>query len=261
MIKDYSQITEMPGAKVTQEQVLRAYQRYYFAVQFCEGKDVLEVACGGGLGLGLLARVAKSVTAIDIEKKNLDRAEATYQGHSKIKVLPGDAEQLRFGDRSFDVVILYEAIYYLSNPEKFLAECRRVLRLEGILIIGSANREWTDFNLSVYTTRYFSALELKDWMGQGGFRTDIYKGFPVNGQSQGGLSRHLSLIKRIAVKLRLIPKSMKYKKYLKRIFVGQLVPLPNELPEGLETYIPPDPLDLKQPDRQFKVIYAVGHIQ
>ncbi|OGQ23341.1 MAG: hypothetical protein A3I05_05230 [Deltaproteobacteria bacterium RIFCSPLOWO2_02_FULL_44_10] len=254
---DYSLITERAGANVTQEQLLRVYQRYVFAAQYCHGKDVLEAACGSGVGLGLLGDVAHSVTALDCERKNLFHAETTYQQDSKVRILHGDAQAIPFPDKSFDVVILYEAIYYLSHPEKFFAECKRVLRSGGRLIIGSANREWADFNPSIYSTRYFSASELYEMMEKEGFQTKIYKGFPIE-ESQGGKQKVLSLMKRVAVKLHCIPKSMKYKKFLKRIFVGQLVPLPPRLTQGSVEYREPTPLSLGK-ETQFKVIYAVGH--
>ncbi len=49
---DYTTVTEVPGNQVTQEQLERMFHRYCFASNFAEGKDVLEVACGAGLGLG-----------------------------------------------------------------------------------------------------------------------------------------------------------------------------------------------------------------
>jgi SAM-dependent methyltransferase len=257
---DYSQITETPGSRVTAEQLSRAYQRYFFAVPYCRDKDVLEVACGGGAGLGLLVEAARSVTAIDLEEKNLQRAREIYQDDPKVKVLWGDAQRLEFPQNSFDVVLLYEAIYYLPRPEFFLQECRRVLRPGGHLLIGSANREWKDFNPSAYSTRYFSCAELQQLMREHDFETELFKGFPVP-ERNGFKGRLLSLIKRTAVRLHLIPKSMKYKKFLKRLFVGKLVLLPRRLTSGVAEYLPPLPVDPGDPDRQFKVIYAVGRLR
>lgn len=254
--KDFTQITEEPGSRVTPEQVLRVYQRYRFAAGYCVGKKVLELACGGGSGLGLLAETASEVVALDIEPKNLERARTAYPASDKIRILEGDAMRVPFPDSSFDTVILFEAIYYLPSAENFLKECRRVLKPSGHLIIGSANREWKDFNPSTFSTRYFSALELKDLMERHGFSTALFHGFPVNGGGIKGVA--LSRLKRLAVHLHLIPKSMKYKKFLKRIFVGRLVELPRRLTEGSAEYLPPLPLDLSVSDGQFKVIYALG---
>jgi 2-polyprenyl-3-methyl-5-hydroxy-6-metoxy-1,4-benzoquinol methylase len=66
---DYCTVTELPGSNATKEQLARLYHRYHFAAGFCEGKDVLEVACGAGQGLGYLARKAKSVVGGDYGRR------------------------------------------------------------------------------------------------------------------------------------------------------------------------------------------------
>ncbi len=62
---DFLSVTELAGDEVTQEQVDRLCNRYYWAGTYCEGKDVLEAACGTGQGLGYLAKRAKSLSAGD----------------------------------------------------------------------------------------------------------------------------------------------------------------------------------------------------
>jgi len=52
----------------------------------------------------------------------------------------------------------------------------------------------------------------------------VYGGFPVN--SKGAKSGIISLVKRLAVKLHLIPGSLKARAYPKRIFIGKLIHLP-----------------------------------
>ena len=45
-----------------------------------------------------------------------------------------DACKLRYADDSFDVVIIANALHIIPEPEKALAEIRRVLKKDGILI-------------------------------------------------------------------------------------------------------------------------------
>jgi len=61
MAIDYTTVTEMPGLKASREQLAMLYTRYAFAAKFCDGKDVLEVGCGAGQGLGYLATKARKV--------------------------------------------------------------------------------------------------------------------------------------------------------------------------------------------------------
>jgi len=77
MKTDYTSVTEIAGSKVSNEQLLRMAHRYHFAAGFCAGKDVLEVACGAGVGLGYLAKFAKRVVGGDIDQKSPEiRTEA-----------------------------------------------------------------------------------------------------------------------------------------------------------------------------------------
>ena len=64
-MSNYYEITETPGLKATQEQIARIYHRYHFARQFAKGKDVLEVACRSGIGLGYIAKVANKLVGGD----------------------------------------------------------------------------------------------------------------------------------------------------------------------------------------------------
>lgn len=256
---DYNTVTETPGVGASKQQLSMLYGRYRFAAPYCEKKDVLEVACGTGQGLGYLAKTANRVVGGDIDDVNLRHAHAHYDGRSNIEVIKIDAHQLPFGEHSFDTILLYEAIYYLENPEKFLKECARVLRPGGTLIICSVNREWSDFNPSPFSQRYFSALELTELFGAAGFnKSEIFGAFPVDNASLK--SRVISRIKRTAVSLNLIPKTMKGKEWLKRVVFGPLSPLPAEVQEGLAEYVPPVQISPNRPCPSYKVIYIKGQI-
>lgn len=135
MTRNYTAITERPGLSVTPEQLAMAYTRYNTAARFCEDKDVLEVACGPGFGLGYLAKKARRVVAGDVDEELLNLAQQRYRDRTNIDLRVFDAHQLPFEDYSFDVVILFEAIYYLAQPEMFLDECHRVLRKNGVFLL------------------------------------------------------------------------------------------------------------------------------
>jgi ubiquinone/menaquinone biosynthesis C-methylase UbiE len=256
MQTDYTAVTETPGIMASKEQIARMYQRYHFALQLCHGKEVLEVACGAGQGLGYIASSAKRVVGGDIDESNLRFAREHYAGRSNIELHLLDAHDLPFPDDSFDVVILYEAIYYLAHPEVFLDECRRIVRSEGTLLICTVNKDWTDFNPSPHSTRYFSARELYQLLSERFTDVQLYGGFQATADSLR--DRITSLIKRTAAALNLIPKTMKGKEKLKRIFFGRLVPLPAELKEGMAAYEAPVPIPHDCPNYQYKVLYAVA---
>ena len=254
---DYSFITESPGSKATQEQIERLYQRYHFARQFAGEKDVLEAACGSGIGLGYLAKVARKVVGGDIDENNLALARKYYQSsNGKIGVDSIDAHALSFSDRKFDLVLLYEAIYYLKDPPKFVSEAARVLQKDGTLIICTVNKDWEDFHPSPYTYLYFSVPELYKLLKDRFDNVKIYGAFPV--EKDGVKNFFVSFIKRIALNLNLIPGSLSARAYLKRIFMGKLEPLPEEIYENMAPYEPPIEIGTDKSSKDFKIIYVVA---
>lgn len=256
---EYLSVTENPGCGAHSEQIERLYQRYHFALDYCRDKEVLEVACGGGMGLGYLARFAKRVVGGDIDESNLKFARKYYHDRKNIELKVLDAQQLPFDDNSFDIVIMYEAIYYLPEPMRFVEEAHRVLRDKGVVIICTANREWSGFNPSPHSHIYFSARELVSSLEKGGFTVTMFAGSPVSVET--AKDKVISIIKQSAVKLHLIPKTMKGKESLKRLFFGKLKPIPSEVTDGMSDYSPPVSIPANIPNVDYKVIYAVGQLR
>lgn len=252
---EYSAITEAPGLMASGEQIERLYHRYRFALEFAAGMDVLEVACGTGIGLGLLAEDAKSVVGVDIDAKNLAVARRISEKNS-VELGEMDAHNLVFPDASFDLVVFFEAIYYLKNPERFVAEARRVLRNSGRLIVCTVNPDWKDFHPSPFAEKYYSVRELRSLLAAKFRQVNFYGAFPV--AKDGFQAWCLSVLKRAAVSLDLIPESLRARAYLKRLFFGPLQPIPDRIYLDMTHYEPPVPIDGYAADITFKIIYAVA---
>jgi hypothetical protein len=133
-----------------------------------------------------------------------------------------------------------------------------VLRDGGVVLICTVNRQWADFNPSSFSMKYFAARELRELIRQEGFDVELYGGFAVSMQS--ARDRIVSLIKRAAVTLRLIPGTMKGKQLLKRLFFGKLTPLPSEVTEGMAEIYPLVPIDGNSIVACYKVLYTVGRL-
>lgn len=217
--------SERPGNRVTAEAVQMLYTRYAHASGLAAGKDVLEVACGPGHGLGLLARHARRVVGGDYTYEFVRCAHSHYG--QRLPILRLDAQALLFVDRSFDLVLLFEAIYYLPDAFAFLREARRILRPRGTLLICSANCEWMGFNPSPFSTRYFRANELRNALQRHGFSPEDFGAFPVSGPSLAG--KLINGLRYVAARLHLVPRTMAGKEFLKRVFYGPL----HELCAGL----------------------------
>ena len=254
---DFSAVTEVSSYPVTREQIQRIYTRYRLALDFCIDRDVLEVACGSGQGLGYLATKARRVVGVDIDEKLQCLSERQYQGRKNIELRHADAHSLPFADNTFDVIILFEAIYYLEHPEIFMDEAKRLLRNNGVLLICSANCQLPDFNPSPYSHKYFSAMALNDLYVKAGFRDVVLSG-DCEVDRTSLKAKVLSFIKKQAVAFDLMPKTMKGKEWLKKILWGKLIPMPVEIFNGMAAESLPVKIDALQPDQRHKVIFSVG---
>ena len=253
-LSDYSPVTEKAGDWVTPEALSMVYTRYRFAADLCRGRRVLEVGCGPGVGLGYLGQHAAAIVGGDLTEPLLRQAQGHLQG--TIPLVQLQAEVLPLGTASRDVIICYEALYFFEDVGKFLKECRRVLTSPGVLLLCTVNPEWPEFNPNARSCRYYSARELSVLLREAGFQPDIFGAFPVAPPSIPATC--LSWIRRVAVRLRLIPSSMAGKRVLKRLFLGKLVPFPAAVDEGMAVYAPPVSIPPEQPATGYKTFFAVG---
>ena len=85
----------------------------------CEGKHVLDVACGTGVLIpDYLARNVASVTAIDISQEMIKIAETKFKQHN-VHLLCGDVETEEFHQK-FDCIMVYNAFPHFPEPEKLI---------------------------------------------------------------------------------------------------------------------------------------------
>jgi ubiquinone/menaquinone biosynthesis C-methylase UbiE len=251
---DYATVAELPGQGSSSEQLSMLYTRYAFAASRVQHQRVLEIACGAGMGLGYLAERPNWVVGGDCTESLLREARTTYRG--KMPLVRLDAQALPFCAGSADLILLYEAIYYLARPEAFLQECRRVLSNHGLLILSSVNREWADFHPSPFHQRYFSVRELETLFLEQHFKVEIFGAFPHENHSP---KDHLvSVIKRLAIKGRLVPSTMRSKQWLKRLVFGKLLTIPSVIADGLVPYQEPVQLPTTDPVTDFKILFAVA---
>lgn len=117
-------------------------KRYAFALPWCEGKDVLDVACGVGYGASCLASVARRAVGGGVDEASVAYAGKRYSGDNiEFEVL--DAAHLPFGDKSFDAVCSFETIEHLPDRDAYLAEVARVLRVDGAYLVSTPRADVT----------------------------------------------------------------------------------------------------------------------
>jgi ubiquinone/menaquinone biosynthesis C-methylase UbiE len=248
-------VTEIAGDDISGEQLERMCNRYYWARTYCEGKDVVEAACGSGQGLGYLKEISKSVVGFDISDEILAGPRAYYG--ERIQIIKADACDMPFEDASVDTLLLFEALYYIPDIPKFLDSTRRVLKQNGHLLIVTANKDLYDFNPSPHSHDYLGVAELHETLTANGFKiSEMAGGTPVSKVSWK--QKILRPIKKIVVGLNLMPKTMAGKKLLKRLVFGSMIKMPAEIDAQTCPFTPPTQISKTEADHAHKVIFCVA---
>ena len=253
----FRDITERSGEPATHGQIADMVHRYEWASARCRGRRVLEVACGTGQGLGILAAGAVSVIACDLDSDNVSAAKRTYG--DRIDVRRADALSLPVGSGEVDAVVLFEALYYLSDARAFLAECRRVLSPSGIVLVSTTNPELFDFSPSPLSQRYYGATELAALLESNGFHPTLF-GY---GRSEGLPLRQRVLrpVKVLARTLGLVPRTMRGKALVRRLLFGRLPVMPGDLSGAAPPGEAPEGIATDASDRVHRFLYAQGELE
>ncbi|MGK2869801.1 MAG: class I SAM-dependent methyltransferase [Mycobacterium sp.] len=136
----------------------------------CAGRDVLEAGPGEGYGADLIAGVARTVTGVDYDEQAVAHIRAKYP---RVHMHLGNLADLPLSDGSVDVVVNFQVIEHLWDQGQFVAECARVLRPGGLLLMSTPNRitfsPGRDTPLNPFHTRELNAAELTELLEDGGF--------------------------------------------------------------------------------------------
>lgn len=105
--------------------------------------SLLDVGCGRGQILKLLASRATRAIGVDIDEKarELARAELMIAGVPGCSLRKGDMYRLPFDDQEFDTIILDDVLANAEHPIRVLREARRLLKEGGrVLLLLSVNQ-------------------------------------------------------------------------------------------------------------------------
>lgn len=111
-----------------------AYRQMYELISpVVRHKKVLELATGTGLIAKHIVNSAACIEATDASAEMIAQAKQGEKSE-KLRFSVQDMFHLPYADKSFDVVIVSNALHIVPEPEKALAEIRRVLKDDGVLI-------------------------------------------------------------------------------------------------------------------------------
>ena len=151
--------------------------RYTFAGQFVDGRVVVDIACGPGIGTHLMRCLgAKTCIGLDFDMPSLHHALSMYSDCSFARC---DALHLCLPDGFADVVVSCETIEHFANPVEFVAECARVLRPGGLMICSTPNH--TVYRWDGHNPFHVREMNTKEFLG---LFTDSFTDVQLYGQWQ-----------------------------------------------------------------------------
>jgi SAM-dependent methyltransferase len=159
----------LPGIAVENYWFRRHEVAYSALLPFCAGATVLDAGCGEGYGADRLAGVARYVVGLDYDAATVAHLARTYP---RLGVVRANLAALPLATGSADVVASLQVIEHLWDQPAFLAECRRVLRPAGTLLLSTPNRlTFSPGNAAAnpYHARELSPEELVELIESAGF--------------------------------------------------------------------------------------------
>lgn len=96
------------------------------ALEYFNINSILDIGSGTGRTIAYIKEKQPEVTIIGIEPVQELREAGYSQGIPRDSLIEGDATQLKFSDRSFDLVCEFGVLHHVRNPERVISEMLRV---------------------------------------------------------------------------------------------------------------------------------------
>lgn len=122
---------------------------------------VLDIGCGGGEAIRLLAERAGTVAGIDISEVSVRKSLAVNRraaAAGRVTVTQADVLGMPFADATFTLATAFETVFFWENIEECFAKVYRVLKPGGRFAV--AVEAWKDADGGNNFPKIFSSLEL-----------------------------------------------------------------------------------------------------
>lgn len=105
------------------------------------GGIVLDLGCGGGQLVAVLARHGQRVVGVDVSLEWLVVAHRLCGAHQEnVRLIAALAESLPFADATFSAVASLDVLEHVGNQQVYLREIDRVLSPGGAAVLSTPNR-------------------------------------------------------------------------------------------------------------------------
>ena len=142
---------------------LRLRDLFLFTLGNLKGKKILDLGCGSGEYMLIIAKMGGKVSGQDISSERINQAKLLLEENGcsgDIKI--GDAGKLLFCDNCFDAIISADFFEHINYEQKnqVVAEVYRVLKPGGVFTIKTPNFDY--LKISLFFKRIFATLTFKN---------------------------------------------------------------------------------------------------
>jgi 2-polyprenyl-6-hydroxyphenyl methylase/3-demethylubiquinone-9 3-methyltransferase len=162
-----------------------------------QGLKALDVGCGGGFSCEFMAARGVLVSGIDQSAKCIQAAQKHAESSGfKIDYRQAVAENIPYGDATFDAVVCVDVLEHVENVEQVIAEVYRVLKPNGLFLFDTINRTFKSKLVMIWLlenilrqidrgvhdwNKFIQPEELTEWLDAAGFKNIDIKGFDIFG--------------------------------------------------------------------------------
>ena len=134
-------------------------------------RTALEVGCGTGELLALLAGRAGQVIGVDASPGMLQRARRRFEGRPGVELRLGEAEHLPARDGEADLVVMSLVLHHLSSPLEGLREAARALQAGRLFLLAEFDRHGEETLRERFGDRWlgFPPATVEGWLEEAGF--------------------------------------------------------------------------------------------
>lgn len=194
---------------------------------------LLDVGCGHGVNAALLAQQGWQVYGLDLSQTAVAHARQLLGE----RVETGDLLTVKYGARAFDVVLMSHSLEHMYHLSAVLAEARRILDEEGLLVIAVPNadslearlfgRWWVNWDPPRHLY-HFTRTTLRRLLERAGFRV-------IRGQTGVTPAHFMTSLERVW--MHKFGRALPARKWIEKLFVRPFCLLVGNLGYGTEVTV------------------------
>lgn len=132
----------IPG-RDPEKYIIEHLAEYWFFLQYCIDRKVLDIGCGVGHGTKMLSGVAKEILGIDYSKPVID-----YMDNDMYQLMDAEKE---LPEGEWDCMVMVQVLEHFHNPKEFVQRARKQIPVGGYLLVGVPLNHPSKFHHTIFS--------------------------------------------------------------------------------------------------------------